>query len=132
MLPTEPGPDVRRILVKALGILLPRKPRELGMKGMIGSNERLFSVQDGRVPRLSVVTFTDPERLQVNRERFGERRMGVGLKVRVCEIRNLRLACMKLDEVCTVDATDVAAGTALVEPEQGMKALESALMNIGG
>ena len=91
LLPTVTGADSRSLVEETLRFLLSCEASEFGVTGVLGEDEGLLPVKDRRVARGTVIVFSEPEGLQVDGERFCERRMRVGLKLGVGEVGDLRL-----------------------------------------
>ncbi len=67
MLPLIPSSNVGSLAQEALGLFRRSEPFELGPQRMLGGQERLLSVKDGRVANRRMVTGPHPEGLEMNR-----------------------------------------------------------------
>src|SRR5450759_1758570 len=113
-LPTVQRADPFRVLVKPgphlsagqLGVQL--TPR------VFTPDELFLAMQQGWVIRPAVVTPTDAELLQVDRDRRRQRRVGVTIETRVAQVRNLLLGNRKLDHVGLLDGAREYTGAALI------------------
>jgi hypothetical protein len=112
------GPDPCRIVEQAVLFLLLGQPGELGVEGMIDSEECLLAMENRRIRAgrvFEAVNLADAER---ELDAALERRMRVGLEIGIDEVRNLARLAVPLDQVGPVESSKVGSGVALVDAQE--------------
>jgi len=88
-LPAFPRTDRRRVIEQPVILFLCREPRESAMKRMVGRQECLLAVQDGRVGGAGIVEALDLAGAERELDAAGACRVRVGLEVGMGQTRNL-------------------------------------------
>ncbi len=88
-LPAVACADRRRVIEQTLLLFLSRQPGESGMKRMVGRQECLCAVQDGRGGGTGVVEALNLASAERELDAAYECRVWVGLEVGIDQVRNL-------------------------------------------
>ena len=96
-LPAAARADLRRIIEQSMLLFLGRQSGETGMQRMVGREECLLPVQDGRVGRAAVFEALDLAGAERELDAAQKRRVGIGLEVGIDQIRDLAGMSVELD-----------------------------------
>jgi len=124
--------DCRRVVEQSVFFLLLAQARELRVERVIARHERFLAVEDRRVRAGGVFQAVDLAGAKRELDAPQEGRVGIGLEVRIDEIRNLAGEPVQLDQVGPVDLAQVRPSAPLVNAKQRVESLERAVMNVEG
>jgi hypothetical protein len=120
-LPSLPGSDRRGVIEQPVLLLLLGEPGEPGMERVVGRQERLLAMEDGRVRAVRIVVAVELARAERQLDAAEQGRMRVGLEVGINQVRNFPRMPMQLDQVRPLDRAQIRPCAALVNPQQRLE-----------
>ena len=130
--PSGPGPDRRRLLQQPGPLLLVPQALELRPSRVIGQQERLLAVQDRRVRARGIVGALDLAGAQIELDASKQRRVRVGVEIRIGQVRDLARMAVQLDQVNALDLAQIGAGAALIGAEERAEGLQRRAVDVQG
>ena len=99
VVPSFLEPNAARVVVEALVVFDASQARKLLTFWVVRRDEQFLTVKNRSVAAGHVIPRPDPECLKMDAQRGSERGVRVSIEFRIAEVRHLRLAQVKLDDI---------------------------------
>jgi hypothetical protein len=100
------------------------------MERMIGRQKRLLTVQDRRVVAGSVIETFNLACPEAQLDTAQQGRVRVGLEIGINEVRNLARLPVQLDQVGSVERSQISPGATLVNAQERVECIERGAVDI--
>src|SRR5262249_40811137 len=97
---------------------------EWRVKGIVGAHQRLFAIQDERIPPAAVVKEVDLQRAKGDLDPVGKPGVRVRFEGGIREVGDLTRKPMELDNVRSLDVSHQCASASFVDAKQRIECVE--------
>ena len=125
------GADGAGVIEQAVLFFLGGEAGEFRVEGVVGEEETLLAVEDGRVGTAGVVVAVDLPGAEVELDATEQGRVRVGIEVGINQIRELAGAAVDLDDVGAFDVAEVDPAAAFVDAQDRVQGMVSRFRPFG-